>query len=187
MGRPKTIDDVKLLAKLTEIFLDLGFDRANIDEISQYTGLTRGSLYYRFLDGKVQMASEVLHAANAALLEQATGALHSDGSPRERAERFVQVVDEFYDHGSKRCFLNMFSWPKDGLFASRIAETTATLRQALAAVAQQAGLTEERARLNANNVLSLIQGSLILTSSSPSSKAFAAALTALPDVLLMGT
>jgi TetR/AcrR family transcriptional regulator, lmrAB and yxaGH operons repressor len=182
MGRPKTIDNTKLIGKLTEIFRSLGFDATNVDEISQYTGLTRGSLYYRFVDGKVEMASEVLHASSTSLLEHASVALRAEGSPRERARRFAEAMNQYYDGGSLRCFLNIFSWPKEGLFASSIAKATATMRDELATVAQQAGLSPERARANANNV----QGSLVLTSASPSAEAFASALSALPDVLLMG-
>ena len=65
MSRTSAIDDGELIARLSGVFRDVGYEGATLSALAAATGLQKASLYHRYPGGKQQMADEVLAAALA--------------------------------------------------------------------------------------------------------------------------
>lgn len=48
MARPKTFSNSDVIARATEVFADLGFNGASVDDLLNATSIQRGSLYKAF-------------------------------------------------------------------------------------------------------------------------------------------
>ena len=48
------------ITRVAEVFRELGFEGASLYEITERTGLSKGSLYHFFPEGKESMAAEIL-------------------------------------------------------------------------------------------------------------------------------
>jgi AcrR family transcriptional regulator len=186
MSRPRRLEEDALIAALTRVFTDVGYEGASLARLSAATGLQKASLYHRFPGGKRQMAEEVLDAAAAWFGTHVIAMLGSDAPPAARVAAVAEALRTFYEDGQKACLLNMLSSPRneDGPFASRIAAMIAALLSALAAVAAAAGHDPDAARTRAERTLTLLQGSLVLARGSGSTAVFRRFLSTLPDELL---
>jgi TetR/AcrR family transcriptional regulator, lmrAB and yxaGH operons repressor len=114
------------------------------------------------------MAREVLEAAQSWLEDQVLGPLRRPGDPATRLAAMAKKVDEFYAGGRQACLLNMLSSGRnfDGPFAAAIKGMFQAWISAFAAVAMDAmdaGADKKAARMRAERVIALMQGSLVLS------------------------
>lgn len=186
MGRRPTVDDDELIASLSRVFRDVGFEGATLSMLERATGLKKASLYHRFPDGKAQMAAEVLGAAGSWLESNVLSPLRGSQSPRTRVDALVKRLDQFYSGGRQACLLNMLSSSRiqDGPFTATIRQMFEALAEALAAVAKDAGADARTARARAERVIMLLQGSLVLSRGVGSTRPFREFLKSLPAELL---
>jgi len=186
MARPALIEDGELLNRLSVVFRDVGFSGASLAMLSEATGLKRASLYHRFPDGKEQMAREVLDAAAAWLEENILNPLRSDAPPRARLEAVAKRLSAFYAGGKQACLLNMLSSARiqEGPFTKQIKTTFESLIKALVTVAVDAGIDEQDARLRAERVVMMLQGSLVLSRGMGTTRPFRNFLERLPSELI---
>lgn len=165
MARPASIEDEELIARLSGVFQDVGFDAASLAMLSEATGLQRASLYHRFPGGKQQMAEEVLSSAISWAVDNIVTPLSAEGDLKQRLTLTRKNLSELYGAGSKSCLLNMLMAPRniDGPFASSIRSAFEALIDAFSQFAREAGHSPHAARKCGERAVMLIQGSLVLT------------------------
>lgn len=185
MGRKASIAEDELMARLSAVFRDVGYEGATLTILSEATGLKKASLYHRFPQGKEQMAREVLAHARAWLEAQILVPLASDAAPKERIAKMIEKLDEFYSGGRQACLLNMLSSARihDGPFTQSIRQIFEAWVGALSAVLIDAGLDDEPARARAERAVILLQGSLVVSRGMGTTRPFRAFLQSLPDEL----
>ncbi len=186
MARPATIDEGDLLAKLSDVFRDVGYEGASLAVLSEATGLKKASLYHRFPEGKEQMAHEVLAAADTWLMEHVLGPLQGDGPPEARLNAAIRKLDDFYSGGRQGCLLNMLSPPfqHQGAFAKPIKQAFEGWIGTLTKLVMDAGFDRTTARARAERAVALLQGSLVLARGLGTAKPFKDFLKTLPKDLL---
>lgn len=186
MGRKATVSEEELIARLSCVFRDVGYEGATLTLLEQATGLKKASLYHRFPKGKEQMAHEVLHAAQQWLGEQVLTPLHGSAAPRTRIDAMVKRLDRFYSGGKQACLLNMLSSSRinEGPFTNSIRKMFEAWVDALSAVAKDAGASPKAAKRKAERVIMLLQGSLVLSRGIGSTQPFRRFLKSIPGELL---
>lgn len=186
MARPQNIDDEALIAALSDVFRDYGYEGASLARLAEASGLQKASLYHRFPGGKQQMAEEVLAAAFAWLETKILGPLKERGAPSERLQNVAAELRAFYDCGRKGCLLNMLAAPKgqDGPFADAIRSAFDVLIGAFAGLAREAGAKPATARRRAESVVAQLQGSLVLSRGLGDERPFERFLADLPAALI---
>jgi AcrR family transcriptional regulator len=164
MARPRSVAEEALTERLARVFCEVGYHGASLAHLAKASGLQKASLYHRFPGGKVQMAAEVLAAANEWLAGHVLEPLNAPGDPCDRLARVKAALDGFYDGGRKSCLLNMLSAPRgeDGPFTPAIRAAFAALTDGFAHLARDAGQAPEAAAYRARRAVALLQGSLIV-------------------------
>lgn len=185
MPRPASIDDAELIARLSGVFQDVGYEGASLAALSDATGLQRASLYHRFPGGKQQMAEEVLASAIDWAVANVVAPLKAKGDLAQRLARARANLNELYGAGSKSCLLNMLMAPRNlgGPFAPAIKSAFEALIDAFAQFAREAGHRPAAARKAGERAVTLIQGSLVLARGLQNPKPFRDALDALEGEL----
>lgn len=186
MGRKAIIEGDALMAKLSGMFREVGYEGATLARLSETTGLKKPSLYHRFPGGKEQMACEVLDDAGRWLTVHVLEPLKAEGSPRERIGAMIRQIDLFYRGGEQACLLNLLSAPlgSDGPFQGRVSAMFEAFIDAIADVVAETGIARSEARRRAERAVALIQGSLVLSRGMGRTEPFQAALSELPEDLL---
>jgi AcrR family transcriptional regulator len=186
MGRKATVPEEALISRLSRVFRDVGYEGATLSLLEAATGLKKASLYHRFPNGKEQMAEEVLDSAQRWLTEQILNPLHGPEAPKARIDAVIRRLDQFYSGGKQACLLNMLSSSRiqGGPFTKRIRCMFEALREALAAVARDAGADSQTAQARAERVIVLLQGSLVLSRGIGSTRPFREFLKSIRSELL---
>jgi TetR/AcrR family transcriptional regulator, lmrAB and yxaGH operons repressor len=186
VARPATIDDEALMARLSCVFRDSGYNGASLSSLSEAAGLRRASLYHRFPGGKEQMANEVLAAAEAWLGEHVLTPLRGTGEPAARIAAMRRALHAFYSGGKQSCLLNLLSAPfdEDGPFAAPIKRILTAWRRSLVGVLRDAGFEQDEARRRAERAIALVQGSLVLSRGLRTTRPFERCLASLEHELL---
>jgi AcrR family transcriptional regulator len=185
LPRPSSIGDAELIARLSGVFQDVGYEGASLARLSEATGLQRASLYHRFPGGKQQMAQEVLASAIDWAVANIVGPLTAEGDLAERLGQTRAGLNLLYASGARSCLLNMLMAPRDlgGPFAPAIKSAFEALIGAFAHFARQAGHRPAAARRAGERAVTLIQGSLVLARGLQNPKPFRDALGALEQEL----
>lgn len=188
MSRPQSIENEQLLARLSLVFRQFGYDGASLSVLSEATGLKKASLYHRFPEGKRQMAEEVLAAALSWFEANILEPLRESTPPAQRIATVAAHLDTFYEGGRQACLLNMLSAPHDdaGPFTQAIRSAFEAMIAAFAVVARDAGHDVKVARLRAERAVTLLHGSLVVSRGLGSTKPFKSFLSALEDTLIGG-
>ena len=186
MARPQSIEEEVLIARLSCVFRDVGYEGASLAMLAEAAGLQKASLYYRFPQGKQQMAEEVLAAALSWYEAQILSPLAGEGLPAERIATVTRHLDDFYAGGRRACLLNMLAAPRahGGPFAAAIKGALEAIIKAFTAVTIDAGHEPGAARSRAERVVMLLHGSLVVSRGLGSPKPFKAFLEVLPNELL---
>jgi AcrR family transcriptional regulator len=187
MGRRAIIPEAELIASLSCVFRDVGYEGATLSRLEEAAGLKKASLYHRFPKGKEQMANEVLESAQQWLEEHILTPLHGSAPPKARIDTMVKSLDQFYSGGKQACLLNMLSSSRihEGPFTKSIRKMFEAWVDALSAVARDAGADPQTARLKAERVIMLLQGSLVFSRGVGSTQPFRRFLKSISGELLM--
>jgi AcrR family transcriptional regulator len=175
-----------VLSRLSQVFSDVGYEGASMAKLAQAAGLQKASLYHRFPGGKRQMAEEVLSSALEWFADNVLRHLNGKEPPAERLSEAIRNLDNFYRGGSKACLLNMLSSPRveDGPFSQSIKSALETLVDAFARLYAAAGWKRKEARRQAVRVVTMLQGSLVLSRGTGSTAPFRDFLADLPGEIL---
>lgn len=163
--RPQKILDNDLLNALTKVFRSKGYEGANLNDLSEVTGLKKASLYHRFPNGKKEMAESVLTHIEKWVEENVFSALNDEtNSPEIRLKNGLSQIRTLYDGGKETCLFRAFSMQMGlGLFEKSINKSMNEWINIFTKFGISSNLSPTTAKDNAIQTLIEIQGSLILT------------------------
>jgi TetR/AcrR family transcriptional regulator, lmrAB and yxaGH operons repressor len=180
-GAPRGRDEI--VAKIRDVFRQRGFEGATLTTLARATGLGRPSLYHHFPGGKAQMAAAALDMVEQGLDEAVLAPLAAGGTPAERLDRMLSVLDEYYESGRKGCLLAVLALDRgDHGLSGRVAAMFRTWLVSLADLCRSAGLPDAESR--AETALAIIQGGLVLAAGMDSPEPFQRALGQARRVML---
>jgi len=180
----QTVTESDLLDRALDLFRCYGFEGVSLSRLSAATGLEKASLYYRYPGGKEELANAAVGRVIEWFQANVFDMLKTDLPPRERVLVVVEKLREFYVDGAKPCVIDVLSLPGGGneLAASLKLATEAWL-VSFAGLSMAAGLSEEEARLRAEDAVALIEGSLVIARATGEAGAFRRTLHRLPAFL----
>lgn len=145
-GRPRSFNEDEVLDRAREVFWNLGYSAASLDDIASATGLNRPSLYATFGD-KHALYMAALQRSRAEATAALTAALQTPGPLRVVLGRIFERTVDIYrrgELGQRGCFLigTAVTQAVDdpaarALLATFIAETDALFRARFARDADQ--------------------------------------------------
>lgn len=150
------------IARVAEVFRELGFEGASLYEITERTGLSKGSLYHFFPEGKEGMAVEILADVDRWFVREVFEPLERD-EPRDALARMWRTVDTYFRSGRRICLLGAFALDETrDRFAKPIRLYFKRWIEALDGALVRAGVDPAIARPLAEDVVGGIQGALTL-------------------------
>ena len=179
------VNDDQLLDSLTDVFRTYGYEGASLSRISKATGLQRASLYHRFPGGKEEMAKAVLERAGEWLSSRVLAPLTGHGKPTERVRKMAQELHTFYSGGKHCCLLDSLSFGiEENEIKDHVRGGMGAWVEALAKIARETGIPPKKARQQAQDAISRIQGSLVMARVLKDNSVFERTLSELPTILL---
>lgn len=167
-----------LLPVLGEIFRDYGFEAASLAVIGARTGLGKGSLYHFFPGGKEEMAKAVLDEIDIWFESEVFRPLREDGDAAAAVAAMLVTVDGYFRSGRRICLVGALALADSReRFAAQIAGYFAAWQDALAGALARSGQADPDGL--AEEVLALIQGSLVLARARDEAGVFARLLARL--------
>lgn len=162
MPRPPTISRSELLAKLSGVFRQYGFDGASMQELSRVSGLSKASLYHHFPGGKEEMAGKVLGEEGVRLQQLVLAPLDVD-NPFDALQGSLRGAAEFYGGDVPQCLMNSITLGHGGiLFGTSVAAAVNTWRDRLSARYHDMGANSDEAASWAKYAVERIQGALVI-------------------------
>lgn len=173
-----------MIAKLSEVFRQHGYEGTSLSQIAAATGLGRASLYHYFPRGKAEMAVAVLEHTYSTFEENLLKPLQQDGEPIERIRAMCDTINQFYNAGHYSCFLETLSiGDSQALFRSPIQHTLNAWLNTLAQVLIEAGFDPESAMQRAEDAIIQVEGALVLSRCMGNTAPFQRTIKNLPETL----
>jgi TetR/AcrR family transcriptional repressor of lmrAB and yxaGH operons len=174
----------QVIAQLSNVFRQYGYDGASLSKISEATGLGRASLYHYFPKGKEEMAATVLDRTYVYLAEHLLKPLQQKGEPVERVHAMGETLKQFYNEGRSSCLVDLLSiGDAQALFQAPIRQTLTAWINGLAEVLIEAGQDPELARHRAEDAIIQIEGALVLSRCLDNTASFQRVIANLPEIL----
>lgn len=186
MARTSNVSRETLIENFAEVFRRHGFEGASMSALSKETGLQKASLYHRFPGGKEEMAAAVLAYIDEVIEQNIVTPLKDPSlPPKEKAAILLESIRQIYNGGKHSCLLNILSYPTTGKdpFADTIKKTFQTLSNAVSGLLRECGADADRADKLANTALMLLQGSLVLSRGTNSTKPFQDAMEQIEEAI----
>jgi AcrR family transcriptional regulator len=150
------------ITRVAEVFRELGFEGASLFEITERTGLSKGSLYHFFPEGKEGMAAEILGHIDQWFVREMFEPLERD-EPHAAIAQMWKTVDSYFRSGRRVCLLGAFALDETrDRFAKPIKLYFKRWIEALDGALVRAGVDEATARPLAEDIVGGIQGALTL-------------------------
>jgi len=150
------------ITRVAEVFRELGFEGASLFEITERTGLSKGSLYHFFPAGKEGMAAEILAHVDQWFVHEVFEPLERD-EPHAAIAQMWRSVDTYFRSGRRICLLGAFALDETrDRFAKPIRLYFRRWIEALDGALVRAGVDAATARPLAEDVVGGIQGALTL-------------------------
>ncbi|MGF1463090.1 MAG: TetR/AcrR family transcriptional regulator [Maricaulaceae bacterium] len=151
------------LDAVTGVFRDHGYEGASLARLSEATGLGRSSLYHYFPNGKADMARAAVEHVGDVVGRTVITPLEQGGPVGPRLDTALAALNTFYGDGTKACLGDVF-----GLCDAEdaVPDGAGSLLRALMAgfvkLARDAGAPADQAPALAEQVLSDLEGGLVL-------------------------
>jgi len=151
-----------LLAELTSVFVNRGYEGATLAALARASGLGKASLYHHFPGGKEEMVAVLLRDAVARLEHMAFRGLTDNRPADERLVRFVDGFVRYTQAGQRQCLLAILAQGSIGeRHGEQIAQQYRVWEQTLAAVFEETGQKPKRALRSAQALLADLYGYLL--------------------------
>lgn len=151
-------DVVPLIAA---VFRDLGYDGTSLSQITERTGVGKGSLYHFFPGGKEDMARAVLADIDAWFETRVFQPLRVEDDAGIAA--MWDAVDSYFLSGGRICLVGAFALDETrDRFAETIAGYFRRWINALANALVRRGWGSTAATAEAEDIVSAVQGALVL-------------------------
>jgi AcrR family transcriptional regulator len=181
----RSVSRPEIVATLTEVFRERGYEGASLARLSAATGLKKANLYYHFPGGKEEMAEAVLDALAAWFTENMFAPLRGDEPLEARVQAMRTALDAHYGGGEKGCLFGLLAMGETrDRFASRTAAFFGAWIASLSAALTEAGFEDEDAVRRAADVVMEVEGALMLSRGLGDTGPFQRVLRRLPAVLL---
>lgn len=162
---------------LAEIFRERGYSGTSLSEITLRTGLGKGSLYHLFPGGKEEMARVVLDDVSDWFEANVFRPLRQTEDPAKGIDHMFHAVNAYFEAGRRTCLVGAFALDDSrDRFANEIRKYFSDWVNALAEALKADGLSPGLAMETAEEVVSGIQGALVLTRSKKDAGIFARSL-----------
>ena len=163
--RPQKILDTDMIAGLTKVFRDKGYEGASLNDLADVTGLKKASLYHRFPNGKQEMAESVLNTVDQWVDDNIFLPLMDENQPAKmRLTEALKNIGILYNGGESTCVLRAFSMHSGlSLFEQQIKSGMEKWISAFNALGISLRLTPTQSQQDAVQTLIELQGSLIVT------------------------
>lgn len=162
---------------LGELFREHGFAGTSLSEITERTGLGKGSLYHFFPQGKEEMARVVLDDVSAWFEENVFVPLRKSKDPDAGLEHMFRAVDRFFHSGRRICLVGTFSLDDSrDRFADEVQSYFADWIRALTGALRRKGFDAKSAREISEDIVAGIQGALVLARSQNDPRIFTRSL-----------
>ncbi len=151
------------VARVAEVFRELGYEGATLSRITERTGLGKGSLYHFFPGGKEAMAAAVLADVDAWFVENVFRPLEED-EPRTAIAWMWAAIDDYFRSGRRICLVGSFALDATrDRFAGEIGGYFRRWIAALVRALIRAGVDADAAGQQAEAAIGGIQGALVLS------------------------
>jgi len=163
--RPQKILDTDMIAGLTKVFRDKGYEGASLNDLADVTGLKKASLYHRFPNGKQEMAESVLNYIDQWVDDNIFLPLMDEDKPANlRLKDALTNIEILYDGGKNTCVLRAFSMHSGlSLFEQQVKSGMDKWISAFNGLGISLQLTSTESHQNAVQTLIELQGSLVVT------------------------
>ena len=159
----KIVERGDVIPVLGEIFREHGFAGASLSEITDRTGLGKGSLYHFFPSGKEEMARAVLDDVAGWFEANVFMPLRESEDPDAGIDHMFKAVVHFFHSGRRVCLVGTFALDDTrDRFASEVQSYFATWTGVLATAMIRSGFDAKASRETAEDVVAGIQGALVL-------------------------
>lgn len=170
--------------KLSPVFRKYGYDAASLTMLQQATGMSKGSLYHRFPEGKGQMAQEVIQSRGLWLRDHMFAQLRSNRPPKVRIKEMLQFVDKHYDKGISICLLGVLAMSDNSKqYCDELASVFSDWIDSLSIPLVDAGIRKSEAIKLSQMSIMKIQGALLLTRALGTNRPFTEALASIRSEL----
>jgi len=170
---------------LGEIFREYGYAGASLSEITRRTGLGKGSLYHFFPNGKKEMAQAVLDDISTWFEDHVFVPLRSPKDPCRGISNMFESVNNYFHSGERICLVGAFALDETrDQFASEVSEYFTSWTLALSVAVKRTGFSSGEAKGLAEEVVSGIQGALVLARSYDDPMVFTRALKRLKNRIM---
>jgi TetR/AcrR family transcriptional regulator, lmrAB and yxaGH operons repressor len=164
---------------VAEVFRELGYHGASISNITQRTGLAKGSLYHFFPGGKEEMAAAILAHVDDWFVREIYEPLEREDASAAMARMWTSV-DGYFRSGRRVCLVGAFALDETrDLFAATIRGYFRRWIDALAAALRRAGADRKSAQGVSEEIVGGIQGALVLARALGEDKVFGRTMGAL--------
>ena len=177
MRKPK-VEESALLAGLMSVLRSKGYDGSSLNELAASSGLQKASLYHRFPGGKKEIAAAVLSYVNEWADQHIYALLCNDSlSPEDRLSQVFESIREVYGNGEEVCILRALSMDSGmQLFHDEIQAGIQKWIDGFTHFGKSLGFSNGIAHYKAVQVLTHIQGSLIVSKGVGNTQPFEIAL-----------
>lgn len=174
----------EVVPQVAEVFRAHGFAGASLSQITEATGLGKGSLYNFFPGGKDEMAEAVLDDVERWFQHEIFAPLSSAQPLQERISSMFTNVIDYFASGHRICLVGVFALGVErDKFEDHIRRFFVDWIDALGLALKKSGNAEHPREL-AEEVVSSIQGALILVRGLNDPSRFVSIIRRLEDRLL---
>jgi TetR/AcrR family transcriptional repressor of lmrAB and yxaGH operons len=171
-----------VIPALGELFRERGFAGASLAEITERTGLGKGSLYHFFPNGKEEMARAVLDDVAGWFETNVYAPLRDSEDPAAGIAHMFEAVVRFFRSGRRVCLVGTFALDDTrDRFATEVQSYFAAWTRALADALERSGFDSKAALETAEDVVAGIQGALVLARSQQDPEVFTRAVKRLHE------
>lgn len=173
-------DRVQARARLAELFRERGFAATSLPDISEATGLGKGSLYNLFPGGKQQMLAEVITDVNDWFEQHIFTPLEA---PHPDLGAMFDAVTAYFDTGRRLCLIGRIGL-EPGLeeLSTTLSRYFARWHSTLAMALRATGHSDQDAHGHAEQIIVSIQGALVLAHTSDDPSVFARTIARLRTI-----
>lgn len=159
-------DKQQLCAKISDVFVQRGYDGATLAHLASACGLSKASLYHHFPGGKPEMAATLVRMATANLQREAFASLTRERDVTDALREFIKGFGRYVQQGQSDCLLAIFSHhttahQEIAALQQQIRRQFADWHTLLSATLEQTGIKPKKAQRQAHDLISALYGALM--------------------------
>ena len=162
---------------IAELFRERGFAGTSLSEITERSGLGKGSLYHFFPGGKEEMGKAVLDDVASWFEYHVFTPLREGEDPYANIDQMFKSTTQFFHSGRRICLVGVFALDDTrDRFNSEVQSYFGDWTKALTIALRRTDFGAVQAREIAEDIVAGIQGALVLARSQNDPKVFTRAI-----------